>query len=48
MADYWKSNAKKYCEFCKVWIADNKASVNIHESGRKHKDAVKAKLFSVT
>ena len=24
MSEYWKSNAKKYCEFCKVWIADNK------------------------
>ena len=23
-ADYWKSQAKKFCEFCKCWIADNK------------------------
>ncbi|KPM11926.1 hypothetical protein QR98_0105050 [Sarcoptes scabiei] len=25
MADYWKSLPKKYCEFCKCWITDNKA-----------------------
>lgn len=24
MADYWKSNDKKYCDFCKCWITDNK------------------------
>lgn len=23
-ADYWVSQARKYCEFCKCWIADNK------------------------
>lgn len=30
-ADYWKSNDRKYCDFCKCWIADNKSvSVNVH------------------
>ena len=29
-SEYWKSNAKKYCDYCKTWIADNKA-VNIYE-----------------
>jgi hypothetical protein len=24
MSEYWKSNPKKHCDFCKVWIADNK------------------------
>lgn len=23
-ADYWVSQSKKYCDFCKCWIADNK------------------------
>lgn len=23
-ADYWKSNDRKYCDFCKCWITDNK------------------------
>ena len=25
MTEYWKSQAKKFCDFCKCWIADNKA-----------------------
>lgn len=37
MADYWKSNAKKFCEICKVWFADNKISIENHERGLKHK-----------
>ena len=23
--EYWKSLPKKYCDFCKCWITDNKA-----------------------
>ncbi|CAB4066341.1 WBP4 [Lepeophtheirus salmonis] len=26
MTEYWKSQAKKFCQYCKVWITDNKAS----------------------
>lgn len=37
MADYWKSNAKKWCEICKIWIADNRIQVENHERGLKHK-----------
>lgn len=22
--EYWKSTGKKFCDFCKCWIADNK------------------------
>jgi hypothetical protein len=29
MSEFWKSNAKKYCDYCKVWIADNKAVIFI-------------------
>ena len=25
MTEYWKSQAKKFCDFCKCWISDNKA-----------------------
>lgn len=44
MADYWKSNAKKYCEICKCWFADNKISVENHERGLRHKGMVQARL----
>lgn len=23
-ADYWKSKERKYCEFCKCWLGDDK------------------------
>ncbi|KAK7789339.1 hypothetical protein R5R35_002376 [Gryllus longicercus] len=47
MADYWKSNAKKYCEFCKCWIADNKPSVDFHEKGKRHKENVALRLKNI-
>ncbi|XP_057651779.1 WW domain-binding protein 4 [Diorhabda carinulata] len=48
MADYWKSNDRKYCDFCKCWIADNKPSVDFHEKGRRHQENVKKRLKNIT
>ncbi|KAF9356675.1 hypothetical protein BGX26_004911 [Mortierella sp. AD094] len=39
-AEYWKSNAKFWCRFCKIYITDNKSTRNIHDSGTKHKENV--------
>ncbi|OON22866.1 U1 zinc finger [Opisthorchis viverrini] len=44
MADYWKSNPKKFCDVCKCWMADNKISVQNHESGLRHKANVEKKM----
>ncbi|VDN40722.1 unnamed protein product, partial [Gongylonema pulchrum] len=44
MTDVWKSNARKFCELCKVWFADNRVSIEHHENGQKHKAAVQAKI----
>ncbi|KAL3989367.1 U1 zinc finger family protein [Acanthocheilonema viteae] len=44
MTDVWKSNARKFCEICKVWFADNRVSIEHHEGGQKHKAAIQAKL----
>ncbi|KAK2715862.1 WW domain-binding protein 4-like isoform X2 [Artemia franciscana] len=44
MSEYWKSTPKKFCDFCKCWIADNKASVQFHESGKNHKENVTKKI----
>ncbi|XP_045447414.1 WW domain-binding protein 4 [Melitaea cinxia] len=41
MTTYWKSQDRKYCEFCKCWFADNKVSISFHENGKKHKENVK-------
>lgn len=48
MADYWKSQDRKYCDFCKCWIADNKPSVQFHENGKRHKDNVSKRLSDIS
>uniref|UniRef100_A0A8C8G3F0 WW domain-binding protein 4 n=1 Tax=Oncorhynchus tshawytscha TaxID=74940 RepID=A0A8C8G3F0_ONCTS len=44
MSEYWKSQPKKFCQYCKCWIADNKPSVEFHERGKNHKENVAAKI----
>ncbi|KAG0223722.1 hypothetical protein BGW42_005707 [Actinomortierella wolfii] len=39
-ADYWKSNAKYWCKFCKIYITDNKVTRKTHDAGTKHKENV--------
>ncbi|XP_011178567.2 WW domain-binding protein 4 [Zeugodacus cucurbitae] len=48
MADYWKSNERKYCDFCKCWISDNKASIAFHESGKRHKLNVAKRITDIS
>lgn len=48
MTDYWKSNDKKYCDFCKCWISDNKASIAFHESGKRHKASVAKRITDIS
>ncbi|XP_018415978.1 PREDICTED: WW domain-binding protein 4 [Nanorana parkeri] len=47
MADYWKSQPKKFCTYCKCWIADNKPSVEFHERGKNHKENVIKKISEI-
>ncbi|KAL7677871.1 hypothetical protein ACOME3_004105 [Neoechinorhynchus agilis] len=44
MADYWKSNPRKYCEYCDCWFASNPISIRHHERGNRHKCNVNRKL----
>ncbi|KAF7636731.1 WW domain-containing protein [Meloidogyne graminicola] len=44
MTDYWKSYAKKFCEICKCWYADNKISAERHELGARHKVMVQQRI----
>ncbi|KAK7503711.1 hypothetical protein BaRGS_00004834 [Batillaria attramentaria] len=46
-ADYWKSQPRKFCEFCKCWITDNKPSVEFHERGKRHKENVQKRIDEV-
>uniref|UniRef100_A0A8D3AYP0 WW domain-binding protein 4 n=1 Tax=Scophthalmus maximus TaxID=52904 RepID=A0A8D3AYP0_SCOMX len=47
MADYWKSQPRKFCQYCKCWIADNKPSRDFHERGKNHKENVAAKISEI-
>lgn len=47
MADYWKSQTRKFCDYCKCWLADNKPSIEFHENGKKHKENVEKKLKEI-
>eukprot|EP00040_Diaphanoeca_grandis_P011036 m.56478 g.56478 ORF g.56478 m.56478 type:complete len:410 (-) comp22254_c0_seq1:348-1577(-) len=44
MTEFWQSNPRKWCDFCKCWLTDNKPSVDFHENGNRHKEAVRLRL----
>lgn len=48
MSEYWKSNPRKFCDFCKCWIADNKPSVEFHERGKRHKENVDKRIAEMS
>ncbi|CDH51030.1 predicted protein [Lichtheimia corymbifera JMRC:FSU:9682] len=47
MADFWVSAQKHWCKYCKKFIANNKPSLEIHNNGRAHKEAVERFLRGV-
>ncbi|KAM3964183.1 uncharacterized protein ACR2FA_001664 [Aphomia sociella] len=48
MTEYWKSQARKYCDFCKCWFADNKVSISFHENGKRHKENVQKHISQLS
>ncbi|KAJ3118408.1 hypothetical protein HDU96_001926 [Phlyctochytrium bullatum] len=40
MTDYWKSTNKYWCDYCKIFVVDNKISRTNHETSAKHKERV--------
>ncbi|XP_059050058.1 WW domain-binding protein 4 [Achroia grisella] len=48
MTEYWKSQARKYCEFCKCWYADNKVSISFHENGKRHKESIQKHISQLS
>ncbi|XP_064481580.1 WW domain-binding protein 4-like [Ornithodoros turicata] len=48
MADFWKSQPRKYCEACKCWFADNKSSIDFHEKGKNHQANVQRRIREVS
>ncbi|VVC26237.1 Hypothetical protein CINCED_3A015216 [Cinara cedri] len=47
MTEFWKSTGKKFCDFCKCWIADNKPSIQFHENGKRHQNSVSKRLVDI-
>lgn len=47
MSEYWKSQPRKFCDFCKCWITENKPSIDFHEKGKRHQENVKLKIEQV-
>ncbi|CAN8006530.1 unnamed protein product, partial [Ixodes hexagonus] len=46
-ATYWKSQPKKFCEACKCWFADNRASIDFHEKGKNHQANVQQRIKDI-
>lgn len=44
MLQYWVSQGNKWCDFCKIYLSNNPASIRNHELGTRHKDNVAKKL----
>ncbi|PON35850.1 U1 small nuclear ribonucleoprotein C [Parasponia andersonii] len=44
MTEYWVSQGNKWCDFCKIYLSNNPASIRNHELGQRHKDNVAKKL----
>ncbi|KAI8087052.1 uncharacterized protein B0P05DRAFT_533504 [Gilbertella persicaria] len=40
MADYWVSQQRHWCKYCKKYIQNNKPSIALHEAGGAHKTRV--------
>ncbi|PKU65965.1 hypothetical protein MA16_Dca009040 [Dendrobium catenatum] len=47
MTEYWVSQGNKWCDFCKIYISNNPASIRTHEIGQRHKDNVAQRLSTM-
>ncbi|KAJ4964896.1 hypothetical protein NE237_016745 [Protea cynaroides] len=47
MTEYWVSQGNKWCDICKIYIANNPLSIRTHELGQRHKDNVTKRLASM-
>ncbi|KAG0625500.1 hypothetical protein M758_2G060300 [Ceratodon purpureus] len=47
MTEYWVSQGKKWCDYCKIFIANNATSLRNHEIGQRHKEAMAQRLTNM-
>ncbi|KAJ2749825.1 hypothetical protein GGH94_003627 [Coemansia aciculifera] len=43
----WDRNNKYWCNYCRIFVHDNKTTRNLHDSGAKHKDNVQKFLRQI-
>ncbi|KAI9202090.1 uncharacterized protein BJ171DRAFT_515657 [Polychytrium aggregatum] len=48
MSEFWVAGKKWWCQYCRLFITDNKISRQTHEGGKKHKENVELYLRDVT
>ena len=44
MASSWKNAERHYCAVCNMWMGSDRQSIQLHESGKKHKEKEQAAL----
>ncbi|KAK9756562.1 hypothetical protein RND81_01G106800 [Saponaria officinalis] len=44
MTEYWVSQGNHWCDFCKLYISNNPATIRNHEQGTRHKDNVTKRI----
>uniref|UniRef100_A0A8R1DSX5 WW domain-containing protein n=2 Tax=Caenorhabditis japonica TaxID=281687 RepID=A0A8R1DSX5_CAEJA len=44
MSEQWVSTGKRFCEICKVWYGNNRASQDHHERGERHKAMLQQRI----
>eukprot|EP00242_Pyramimonas_sp_CCMP2087_P014108 CAMPEP_0198213162 /NCGR_PEP_ID=MMETSP1445-20131203/28714_1 /TAXON_ID=36898 /ORGANISM="Pyramimonas sp., Strain CCMP2087" /LENGTH=124 /DNA_ID=CAMNT_0043887773 /DNA_START=269 /DNA_END=639 /DNA_ORIENTATION=+ len=47
MTEFWVSQGNKWCEYCKCWMSNNKASIAIHNNAENHKKNLEIRLRDV-
>ncbi|GBG73959.1 hypothetical protein CBR_g17671 [Chara braunii] len=47
MTEYWVSQGNKWCEYCRIYIANNATSIRMHEFGNRHKENVAKRLAAI-
>eukprot|EP00244_Chara_vulgaris_P010956 TRINITY_DN5211_c0_g1_i1.p1 TRINITY_DN5211_c0_g1~~TRINITY_DN5211_c0_g1_i1.p1 ORF type:complete len:330 (+),score=51.65 TRINITY_DN5211_c0_g1_i1:657-1646(+) len=47
MTEYWVSQGNKWCEHCRIYIANNATSIRMHEFGNRHKENVAKRLAAI-
>ncbi|XP_074274001.1 zinc finger protein ZOP1 [Silene latifolia] len=44
MTEYWVSQGNHWCDFCKIYLSNNPATIRNHELGTRHKDNVTKRI----